>query len=440
MLPNSIPPVGSSPFPTPSGPPGAASFSSGQGRAARVDLPPRWCTGVIPAKLMACLPSEARRAAVLATAPAAGGGAGAASASHATAAVPDDPSVSPPRTHAGAARATDDAPQYTCSNAEFLQLFRTAHPGVQPCIGLVPHELRMGRSRYLDLNQVERAPAGNISETETVWDSCLVLSDAQKRTIPAGQVLSSSLYFDSILPQPEPAPGQMAAFLAQKQADRQTLVVLLSRLDMSATYRVLLRRAVDEGILNLSGPRRWFVALVSPNAHRDGMAFYGTADSTIGVDRARRLITLPLRDDRPVGNFLHLFAGGRLMPMDPVCHAIRAMVSVLSGANPQSPLAWMGADGRVDPRRIIELGAGERGAVDYLSQRILAELGLEYRWLSPLTFALGAPDAVATGASLVWRLGETARRAFDAIGGVDAVEQYVAWQDAYLEEQFPPRR
>ncbi|CAM3572976.1 hypothetical protein BOSP111201_13085 [Bordetella sputigena] len=437
MFPNPIPPVGSSLAPTPPRAPGAASFSSGQGRAARVDLPPRWCTGVLPAKLVACLPSETRRAAGLAMPPAAGGSADVACTSHAAAAIPDDPSASPPRTHAGA---MGDGAQYTCSNAEFLQLFRTAHPGVQPCIGLVPHELRMGRSRYLDLNQVERTPTGNISETETVWDSCLVLSDAQGRTTPAGQDLSSSLYFDSILLQAEPAPGQIAAFLAQKQAERQTLVTLLSRLDMSATYRLLLRRAVDQGLLNLSGPQRWFVALVPPSAQRDGMAFYGAADSTLGVDRARRLITLPLRDDRPVGNFLHLFAGGRLMPMDPVCHAIRAMVSVLSEANPHSPLAWTGADGRVDPQRIVQLGAGERGAVDYLSQRILAELGLDYLWLSPLTFAQGGPDIVATDVPLVWRLGETARRAFDAIGGIDAVEQYVAWQNAYLEELFPLQR
>lgn len=437
MFPNQIPSAGSSLFPAPPNAPGAASFSSGPGRAARVDLPPRWCTGVLPAKLVACFPSEIRRAAGMDTTTAAGASADVASSSHAAAAIPDDPSTSPPATHAGA---TGGAPQYICSNADFLQLFRTVHPGVQPCIGLVPHELHMGRSRYFDLNRVERAPTGNISETETVWDSCLVLSDAQGRTIPAGRVLSSSLYFDSMLLQAEPAPGQMAAFLAQKQADRQTLVMLLSRLDMSATYRALLRRAVDEGLLNLSGPGRWSVALVSPSDQRDGMAFYGAADSTIGVNRAKRLITLPLRDDRPVGNFLHLFAGGRLMPMDPVCHAIRAMVSVLSEANPQSPLAWMDADGRVAPQRIVELGAGERGAVDYLSQRILAELGLEYRWLSPVTFAPGAPDAIATGAPLVWRPGETARRAFDAIGGIDAVEQYVAWQDAYLEELFPLRR
>ncbi|OZI20343.1 hypothetical protein CAL26_22805 [Bordetella genomosp. 9] len=363
---------------------------------------------MLPSRLLAGIPSQIRRAAGIATPP-----------------------------------STDEATQQPCTTGEFLQIFRAVYPDTRAVIGLVPHELRMGRSRYLDLNGVERAPAGNISETETVWNSCVVLGDAKRRAMPDEQALSSSLYFDSILLQAEPGPSQAAAFLAQKQVDQQTLTTLLSQLDKSATFKVLLRRAVEENVLTLSGPRRWLVALVSPGGHRDGMAFYGggggtgTTGTAFGVDRANQLITLPLRDDRPVGNFLYLFAGGRLLPLDPVCHAIRALVSVLTEADPQSPSAWMGVGGRIDPQRIVDLGAGERGAVDYLSQRILAELGLECRWLSPLHFIPDTTDAIATGAPLAWRPGDAMRLALNALGGVEALDQYVAWQNVYLEEQFP---
>ncbi len=76
--------------------------------------------------------------------------------------------------------------------------------------------------------------------------------------------------------------------------------------------------------------------------------------------------------------------------------------------------------------------------MDFLSQRIMAELGLPfYRWLSPLPFMEGIDATPQGDAWPVWQPTDAARQAFEAIGGIRAVEEYVDWQDAYLQGQFP---
>ncbi|ANN70698.1 hypothetical protein [Bordetella bronchialis] len=424
---------------------------------ARVDLPPQWCRMDTSARLVAMVSSDSRRA----QGPAQPASQPGTSSQAASWPVPDDPSTSAAaatsalsaawaRAHvaadavaragtsaAASSAATAAAPAAvadgTNATAEFFHFFRAQHPGVQAHIGLVPHELHMGRAPYIDLRGVARVPGGGISETETVWDSCLVLANIPSQPVPPEHDLPSVLYFDVCLAGSPPTSGSLEPYVAQRQSDLATVTALMSALDKSPSFRKLIHHAIAQRNLPLAAPERWSIVLLSPIAERDGLPLY----EAIGIRRTTRVMTLPLRDARPLGNHFYVFKGGGLMPMNPVCYAVRAMVAALTGANPLNPAPWMGADGRIDPQCVVALGAGERGAVDYLSQRILAELGLDYQWISPLAFAEGVLATPPGDTPPVWRLTDTLRQAFDAIGGVGAVEQYVAWQDTYLRQQYP---
>lgn len=388
---------------------------------ARVDLPPSWCAVPPGARILTVVPSETPRAQMAGQGPSSGEATGQHN-SWSTWSMPG---------HASGSQAPDGG----CSTMEFLRAFSAANPGVQPQMGLIPHTLRMGRTPYIDLNGAQRIPMGRISETETVWNTCVILADAYARPIPREGDVPSWQYFDCVTLDQPAVPGDLAAIEAQKQIDRQCLANLCALLDQSPTYRRLVRQAVDRGHLHLSAAAaRWTVAMVSPHAHRDGTALY----HALGVDGKNRLLMLPMRDAMPVGNELYLFKGGFLMPMSPICYSVRALLIAITQAMPPSQASWRGPNGCVDPARIAEQGAGERGVVDYLAQRIMGEIGTPaYSWLSPLTFVDGDPVTPPAARPPLWRPAAAVRQGFDAIGGIAAVQEYVEWQDAFLQGQFP---
>jgi hypothetical protein len=298
----------------------------------------------------------------------------------------------------------------------------------------------MGRAPYFDLYGNARMPSGYISETETVWTTLEILTKAELLPVPSEGDLPSATYFDMAIetqPGVPPAAGQVACLpISQQSADKLALANFLAFADSAPTFRKLIRLAAFERRLPIGGPSRWAVTVVGPLAGRDdGTALYAPMD----VDLAARVISVPLRDIRPIGNQFYLFKGGNLMPMGVVCQAVRAFVRALVGVPPRDTAAWLGADYRVDPRRIATQGADERGVVDYLAQRILKEVGLgEYGWVSPLSFTLMDDIIIGPGsAPPIGQLSPAMHAAFNQIGGIEALETYVERQDQYLEHVFP---
>lgn len=299
----------------------------------------------------------------------------------------------------------------------------------------------MGRLPYLDLDGIERRPTGSISETQTVWDASRLLWKAVQAPVPPEGDLPSISYFDvnlgadamDAIMRNEFSPGHT---FRQWETDKLAVRAFLAEMDKSPTFRKLVRLAVQLKHLTLAAPGqwgRWGVSGASPlPASGLDAALYGQ----MGTDLLARRIVVPLRDSRPIGNEYYLFKGGVLLPMNAASQAARYFVSALTGVMLPYNGSWLGADQRVDPMRVGMLGAGERGAVDYLVQRIFKELQLDYCWISPLPFTqrrfLPLPDG-----SLAAVPDAATENAFDTLGGIAAVQGYVAWQDQYLGLLFP---
>ncbi|CAM3572874.1 hypothetical protein BOSP111201_13075 [Bordetella sputigena] len=348
------------------------------------------------------------------------------------------PAIAP----AGASAAgpsTSAAPSAASTAADdFIRSFRALYPGMPAHPALVPESLRMGRLPYLDLRGIARSPTGLISETQTVWDASQLLWSAARAPVPPEGDLASISYFDvnvaaeaiDAIMRDDFEPGPT---FRQWETDKLAVRTFLTEMDKSPTFRKLVRLAVELKRLPLTAPGRWGVSGTSPlPGSGPDAALYGQ----MGPDLGTRRIVVPLRDSRPLGNEYYLFKGGVLLPMNAASQTARYFVSALTGAMLPYSGSWLGADQRVDPMRVGVLGAGERGAVDYLVQRIFKELELDYCWISPLPFTRSQPLMLPDGS---WAAVPDAamESAFDALGGIAAVQGYVEWQDQYLGLLFP---
>ncbi|ANN70697.1 hypothetical protein [Bordetella bronchialis] len=321
--------------------------------------------------------------------------------------------------------------------------------------GTVPPGFKMGYAAYRDLNGTLRHPHGRVRHTESVWAAGQVLTEARWAPITVQSNLPIVAYFNLLV---EAGNGQ-AAGLPLAPADpawtyvQQAMVdtaLELRRLDASPTLRQLVRVAVEQGRLPVSGPGRWVAKVACPAGCADLGRAIGPPDGPQAAfkdpflpDHACRVVTLPLPGSEPPGNRYYLSRAGEseeiaLRQMSARACTVRALVCTLLGARPAGPERWVGTDGLIDPQRVVIFGMGERGAVDYLAQRILRELQPDAPvWLSPIPFGI---DNLVTPPGKKWpeaRLNDAMQAAIAANGGLQAVARYVAAQDEYLQEHYP---
>jgi hypothetical protein len=324
---------------------------------------------------------------------------------------------------------------------------------------IVPHGFPMGRTAFHDLNGDLRHPNGRVGGTETVWTTGQVLTAAARAPVPPEGDLPLSAYFnvevdmgpDGVVPEYDHRA------MVYRQLLTQHVVHAMSHLEKSPTMRKLIRMAVAQGRLSIAQQDHWIAKVAQPNAVRSPYSLHGfeSTHATYVIpfqsDPAQRVLTLPPPVSEPVGGRYYLSpretsaqpgapCPETLRPRSVQACMIRAMVSSLTGVAPALHMSWMDAQGEVAPWRIAELGVGERGAVDALTQRIGRELNLpDCAWLSPLPFGDGS---LVTPPGRQWpepRLNDAVVRALDAIGGIEAVQRYVAAQDEYLESRYPVR-
>uniref|UniRef100_UPI0039F1380A hypothetical protein n=1 Tax=Bordetella sputigena TaxID=1416810 RepID=UPI0039F1380A len=324
---------------------------------------------------------------------------------------------------------------------------------------IVPHGFPMGRTSFHDLNGDLRHPTGRVGATETVWTTGQILTAAAKAPVPPEGDLPLFAYFDVAVDMGADAvvPEHGDRAMVYRQVLTQYVVHAMNHLEKSPTMRKLIRMAVAQGRLSIAPQGRWVAKVAQPDVLRSPYSLHGfeSTHATYVIpfqsDPAQRVLTLPPPISEPIGGRYYLAppetgtqpaapCRATLRPRSVQACMIRAMVSSLTGVAPSLHMSWMDAQGEVDPRRIGELGVGERGAVDALTQRIGRELNLpDCAWLSPLPFGDGS---LVTPPGRQWpepRLNDAVERALDAIGGVDAVRRYVAAQDEYLESRYPLR-
>jgi hypothetical protein len=180
---------------------------------------------------------------------------------------------------------------------------------------------------------------------------------------------------------------------------------------------------------------RWTLRVVPPAGFRGGLAVFR---GDFVPDEQRRTLTVPSIESPLMAGRYYLAAGGVVTPLGASCATMHAIVSILTGIEPRQHAAWMDGAGGIDPRRIRELGAGERGAVAYLVQRMVRELFPSGApWLSALPFGDSNLAIGPHPSSGIGRLNDETRRALNDIGGVDEVARYVQRQDEYLEGRCP---
>lgn len=305
---------------------------------------------------------------------------------------------------------------------------------------IVPHEMRMGRTPHVDIDGVRQHPSGRISETETVWTALQVLCAAQQAPVPPEGDRPVSAYFnievEAVGNPIFPVPVQYAGYSQEHATSAKAgLEAELTILERSATFRQLIRSAVHAGRLGLETDRRWTVRIVPPMGFCDGLAVFSAA---FLPDSERRTLLVPSLQSPLIAGRYYLAEQGGVTPVGSSCSTIQAIIATLTGTTPPAHAAWLDRLGGIDPRRICELGAGERGAVGYLTQRVVRELfSVGVPWLSSLPFAdanLGSkPDPIGG----LTPLNVETRQALNAIGGVAGVKRYVEWQDHYIEACYP---
>ncbi|ANN80047.1 hypothetical protein [Bordetella flabilis] len=298
----------------------------------------------------------------------------------------------------------------------------------------------MGRTPYIDVDGVQRHPNGRISQSETVWTALQVLCAAQRAPVPPGGDSPLSSYLD-IEVEPVgnpifPPPAEYGDFLRNHAARaKAALEAEFAVLERSATLRQLIRFAVHAGRLGTDADHRWTLRVVPPAGFRDGLSVF-RADFV--PDKVQRALIVPSIESPLIAGRYFLAAEGAVTAVGASCATMHAIISILAGIEPRKHAAWMDGAGGIDPRRIREWGAGERGAVAYLVQRMVRELFPSGApWLSALPFgdsnlASGPHPRLGLG-----RLNDETRRALNDIGGVNGVARYVRWQDEYLEGRCP---
>jgi hypothetical protein len=305
---------------------------------------------------------------------------------------------------------------------------------------IVPHEMRMGRQPFTDVAGVQRHPSGRISETETVWMALQVLNAAAHAPVPPEGDKPVSAYLDIRVEQVSnaifPCSSQYPYFGARDEARRtEALESELSILDRSPTFRQMLRLAIQEGRLGLARDQRWTVRIVPPMGYRGELAVF---PAPFVPDAGARTLAVPALDSPPVAGCYYLAEQGLVTAFGPSCATMQGVLAMLTGLDPPSAVPWLDAAGCVDARRIRELGAGERGPVACLVQRIVRELfPIGRPWLSSLPFKDGNLAVRPDPSSGAGHLNGDILQALNAIGGIAAINRYLDWQDAYIEKHFP---
>ncbi|CAM3573030.1 hypothetical protein BOSP111201_13090 [Bordetella sputigena] len=358
---------------------------------------------------------------------------------------PMDQSGPPPgvRGGQGASVAAAAAPSATSATAGFSDYHAFG--------GVIPHSFPMGRAPFRDLNGQMQQPTGRICDTETVWMTGQVLKSALQYAAPAARDLPIAAYLDLdvdvMLATGLFRPLSMDAAVVREQRIKCEVVQALTRLDASPTFRLLVRMAAAKDRLPVSGPGRWTARLILPLGFDHSpyasdcngkQAVYG---GDFRADHGKRILTLPASTREPVAGRYYLATDGVLQPMSAQACMIRSLVSALTNAVPIAHQPWTCADGAIDPRRIVQLGMGERGVVDALTQRIVRELDPSAApWLSPLPFR--DQDLIPPRSQVVQsaRFQPALRQALAEIGGLSSLQAYVMAQDDYLDARYPVAR
>ncbi|WP_157664908.1 hypothetical protein [Bordetella genomosp. 9] len=305
---------------------------------------------------------------------------------------------------------------------------------------IVPHDMRMRRETYIDADGAVRRRSGRISETETVWHAMQILCAADEAPVPDGGDQPIAAYLNIAIEAVGnpifPVPAGFDLFRAGHEAKgKAALEEQLAILDRSPTFRRLIRLARHTCRLGVDPQHRWTVRVVPPAGYREGLAVY--TRPYVRDDEAR-VLTVPAQDSPPMAGQYYLTEWGPVMALGPGCAIVQAVIAMLAGLPLPEHVAWKGPDGGVEPQRLMELGAGERGAIGYLAQRVVREIFPVARpWLTSLPFGDTNLLAPADPVSAVAQLNPETMGALVTLGGVAALKRYMDWQDAFIEGRYP---
>jgi hypothetical protein len=310
----------------------------------------------------------------------------------------------------------------------------------------IPADIKSGRKIYHDRSGVPYVPQGKISQTETVVRASRILeltTDVTPR-VPWGEAFSD--YFNVLvdngktpaLVAPNPELRNAGGEVGMNQTVLEDTKDLFVKLTKSATFQGLLNRAVGEARLGTAANHRWTIRVMLPGAD-------ASHAGRIPVDFQQLTVSIPYLRNPANKQPFYMSKGGQLVPMSTRRAIVRNYVTMLTDEISPSLAPWS-RQGRLDPHTFNTLGLGERGALDYLAERIMREiespmpallshLPLDESHASFVQTTSGNQGGRASRVTLRWN--DKTKQAIDEAGGFPSLERYVALQDKYLDGVFP---
>ncbi|CAM3354229.1 hypothetical protein BOSP111201_00615 [Bordetella sputigena] len=322
----------------------------------------------------------------------------------------------------------------------------------------IPAGILSGRRPYV-LDGVRHHPGAEVSKTETVVAARRVLERATDPTEHADLLADFDRYFDigvsagrkSAFIKNDPAlrhPVAWQDFTARMAEQIRDFIKQLYR--GSETFRRIVNGAVRaRPVTGPDNPRwrvaipRWLVEIRLPDqiAIRSGVDHY--TGELAGNSAARHAaVPYPFGGRIGTGSYF-LTADGTVATRDVQHETVRGLLQMFTGASDPSVQAWT-RNGVLRPEILLTHGAGERGGLELLAQRVLKETGRDHAPIVSLLpfprkqvkltrMAPDEPHLDFTSGTLAYEPARTLEQA----GGVGGVNEYVALQDRYLDALFP---
>jgi hypothetical protein len=295
---------------------------------------------------------------------------------------------------------------------------------------------------YIASDGARVEPLGRLSRTQTVVDTMAILR--QLDWTESGRIDWNS-HFDSLFKIEVGAlegtayaattayadVGGAALASGLQMAQHGSLRALFVRFAASPTFNAIMRHAIGSGMLSADAP--WTLETELCRELVEGLSLYDTAAPVA----APRTIRLPFMYAAAEYGKYYLTQAGRLTAKSPMRMTLERLIERFTGAKHPNADAWL-EDGVIDEDAFAPLGLGERGAINLLANRVLAEMGVPRNiYWSHVPFDDSLVET-RVGEDMADRfLLDDIEQQFENEGALYLLRWYVERQDRYIGHYFP---
>jgi hypothetical protein len=292
----------------------------------------------------------------------------------------------------------------------------------------IPDDIPRQNGRFLDATWNAQQTGNLVSETETVFVTRQLLEQATDTSVHADVDDTFDDYFDfkvdlnnSAYRKELEQTGQLGAKAIYMQDNVRNFYLDLYA--NSPTFRRLYNRArLDDGLRGSytygGATGKWTIQIEDPEAEAELATF---VDQNFRVEQMNKLVHVPNLASKPQSGHQYITDGGELAPFSAERTLVHEMMHILT--NVYDPdITHYYKNGELDEAAVQTSGLGERGAIEYMTQRIMEEAGIKTRpRLSYMSYTEDDIDVLTLAFSYDY----------------GSLDRYVKLQNDYLEALFP---